>query len=71
MSLYLVICLKDFWCFEKLFVNGNGKNVCVEKWISNMWWCLMVMFGYVNKGEICSSLSVMNFLVEYYFLFKS
>ncbi len=71
MSLHPVIRLKDSRRFEKSLANGNGKNARVEKRISNTWRRLMATPGHVNKGEIRSSLSAMNSLVEHYFSFKS
>ncbi|MBC3618919.1 ATP-dependent endonuclease [Vibrio metschnikovii] len=70
MNLHPVIRLRDSRQFERPFVEGNGKNSRVEKRINNTCRRLMAIPGHVNKGEMRSSLSAMQALVEHYFSFK-
>lgn len=70
MTLHPVIRLRDSRLFEHN-ENTNGTNTRVEKRINNTCRRLMAIPGHVNKGEMRSSLSAMNSLIEHYFSFKS
>ncbi|EEX94036.1 ATP-dependent endonuclease [Vibrio orientalis CIP 102891 = ATCC 33934] len=70
MSLHPVIRLKDSRRFERPINNTKDVNARVEKRIDNTCRRLMAIPGHVNKGEMRSSLSSMNALVEHYFSFK-
>ncbi|WP_319534164.1 ATP-dependent endonuclease [uncultured Vibrio sp.] len=72
MTLHPVIRLRDSRRFpHSSHVNGDGKNARIEKRIDNTCRRLLAMPGQVNKGEIRSSLSSMQTLVDHYFAFRS
>lgn len=73
MSLHPVIRLRDARRFDRTNVSSNEevKNSRVERRIENTCRRLLAIPGHVNKGEIKSSLTSMQSLVDHYFSFKS
>lgn len=71
MTLHPVIRLKDSRRFERPIGSLGDTNDRIEKRINNTCRRLMAIPGHVNKGEMKSSLSSMNVLVDHYFSFKS
>ncbi len=72
MTLHPVIRLRDSRRFpHPSHVNGDHKNARIEKRIDNTCRRLLAMPGQVNKGEIRSSLSSMQTLIDHYFAFRS
>ncbi|WP_117234091.1 ATP-dependent endonuclease [Vibrio maerlii] len=71
MSLHPVIRLRDARRTPTANIETNGKNARIEKRIANTCRRLLSTPGHVNKGEIKSSLSSMETLIEHYFSFKT
>ncbi len=72
ITLHPVIRLRDSRRFPNLsHLNGKNENARIEKRIDNTCRRLLSMPGQVNKGEIRSSLSSMQTLVDHYFAFQS
>ncbi|AUI88062.1 ATP-dependent endonuclease [Vibrio azureus] len=72
MTLHPVIRLQDSRRFpQPLHISNESKNARIEKRINNTCRRLIAMPGHVNKGEVRSSLSSMQTLIEHYFAFRS
>jgi len=73
MTLHPVIRLRDARRFDRKNISANDevKNSRIERRIENTCRRLLAKPGHVNKGEIKSSLTSMQSLVDHYFSFKS